>query len=251
MLLAERQTLILQELNLKGRVYASELAEKLDVSEDTVRRDLNKLGDMQLLRRVHGGALPLQLDLPDYADRLEKRNPDKQKLADAALSFIEPGQTIMLNSGETCRYLAMALPRDMPLTVVSACPLIACELSHHNNVEVVLLGGTFFKPGLRCVGTMCAEMIRRMRFDVCFTGLCALHPERGVSAKYLEEAEIIRLSIEQADKTVVMGGHDRLGVVANYQVTGTQELDVLITDQEVESTILQSLRARGLKVLQV
>ncbi|WP_102798162.1 DeoR/GlpR family DNA-binding transcription regulator [Bowmanella denitrificans] len=251
MLLAERQSLILKELNHKGRVYAADLAQQLGVSEDTVRRDLNQLGERQMLRRVHGGALPMQLDVPDYADRLEVKHPAKQKRANAALAFIQPRQTILLNSGETCLYLAKAIPRDMPLTVVSACPLIACELVHHEKVEVILLGGTFFKPALRCVGTAATNTLRKMRFDSYFTGACALHPERGFSAKYLEEAEIMRVSVEQADQTIVMGGVDRLGLISNHQVANVRELDVLITDQDADAAIVQALQERNLQVVQV
>lgn len=249
MLLAERQNQIIQELNLKGRVQACDLAELLGVSEDTIRRDLNKLAEMKLLRRVHGGALPLQLDVVDYADRLESNDPDKEKRALEALKLIEPDQTILLNSGETCRYLAMALPKDIPLTVVSACPLIACELAHHNQINVILLGGTFFKPAMRCVGTAAAETLRKMRFDICFMGLCALHPERGFSAKYLEEAEIMRVTIEQADKTVVMGGHDRLGKISHNKVVNTQDLDVLITDKKSNQELIKVFEEQGLSVI--
>ncbi|NTS76260.1 DeoR/GlpR transcriptional regulator [Catenovulum sp. SM1970] len=251
MLLAERQNYILEQLNTKGRVSATDLANELAVSEDTVRRDLNKLSDMKLLRRVHGGALPLQLEVPDYADRLEKRNPNKQKLAREAVKYIEPNQTIMLNSGETCRYIAMALPRDLPLTVVSACPLIACELAHHDKIDVILLGGTFFKPALRCLGTIAADMIRKMRFDICFMGLCALHPERGFSAKYIEEAEIMRVTIEQADRTIVMGGHTRLGKVSSHQVVSIHELDLLITNDLAEQTVLDAFGKQGLEIVQI
>ncbi len=251
MLLAERQTLILQELTRKGRVYAADLAQQLGVSEDTMRRDLNRLGELQLLRRVHGGALPLQLEVADYADRLEDQDPAKQKRAEAALAFIQPRQTLLLDSGETCRYLARALPRDVPLTVVSACPLIASELVHHDKVEVILLGGSFFKPALRCVGIATTNALRKMRFDIYFTGACALHPERGFSAKYFEEAEIMRVSMEQADRTVVMGGEACLGVIANHQVASIRELNVLITDQGAKPDTLQALRELGLDVVQV
>ncbi len=251
MLLAERQTLILEQLNRKGRVYAADLAAQLQVSEDTIRRDLNKLGELKMLRRVHGGALPLQYDVPDYADRLENLDTNKQKLAEAALAYIQPGQTVLINSGSTCRYMAKALPKDIALTVVTACPLIACELTKHDKIEVIMIGGIFFKPALRCVGTTATEMIRRMRFDVCFMGLCALHPERGFSAKYMEEADIMRISIEQADKTVVIGRADRLGVVAGHQVVAANELDVLITDNQANDDMVDALREQSITVVKV
>ncbi|MBT1062436.1 DeoR/GlpR family DNA-binding transcription regulator [Bowmanella sp. Y26] len=251
MLLAERQSLILKELNDKGRVYAADLALQLGVSEDTVRRDLNRLGELQLLRRVHGGALPLQLDVPDYADRLELKHPDKQKRATAALNYLQAGQTILLDSGETCLYLAKALPRDMRLTVVTACPLIACELMHHDKADVIVVGGSFFKPALRSVGAVTCNMLRKMRFDIYFTGACALHPERGFTAKYMEEAEVMRISVEQSDRTVVMGGPDRLGLISNHQVANIRDLDVLITDLDADATMVQALQERNLQVVQV
>ena len=249
MLLAERQNQIINELNQKGRVHANELSALLGVSEDTIRRDLNKLAELKLLRRVHGGALPLQLEVDDYAERLDANDPEKAKRAHKAIQFIEPGQTILLNSGETCRYIAKGLPKNMNLTVVSACPLIASDLAHHTNIDVILLGGTFFKPALRCVGATTVEALRRMRFDLCFLGLCALHPERGFSAKYLEEAEVIRISIEQSDRTIVMGSAERLGKVSYNKVADCQALDVLITDKNAEYDILNLFTQQGLEII--
>jgi DeoR/GlpR family transcriptional regulator of sugar metabolism len=116
---------------------------------------------------------------------------------------------------------------------------------------VILLGGSFFKPALRCVGTAATNTLRKMRFDAYFTGACALHPERGFSAKYLEEAEIMRVSIEQADRTIVMGGHGCLGLISNHQVASIRELDVLITDHNANPEVIVALRERELEVIQV
>ena len=251
MLLAERQNRILEQLNLLGRVYAGELAEQLNVSEDTIRRDLNKMGEQNLIRRVHGGALPLQQTTPDYIDRLNNPDNGKKRFADAGLTLIKPGQTILIDSGETCRYLASNLPLDIEVTVVTGCPLIACELSRHKKVEVILLGGRFFKAALRCVGTSTTDMIRKMRFDICFFGIYALHLKHGFSVNYLEEAEVMQVIIKQSDKTVVMGAADKLDKVSSHQIAPVSELDLLITSAEVDEQLLSSLSASGLEILQV
>ncbi|GHF79329.1 DeoR/GlpR family DNA-binding transcription regulator [Thalassotalea marina] len=250
-MIADRQQQILQRLNQAGKVLATELAEELGVSEDTIRRDLNKMGQLNLLRRVHGGALPLQLDVPDYADRLEKKDPKKQKRANQAVSLLKPGQTIFINSGETCRYLALAIPKEMPLTIVTACPLVACELVHHHKAEVILLGGVLFKPALRCAGAIALDMVRRIRADICFMGICALHPEHGITAKYIEEAAMMRAMIEQSDQTIAMGGSDRLGLISNHEITPLKQLDALITDKDADPTMLKLIKAKNMAIILV
>ena len=251
MLLAERQNRILEQLNLHGRVYAGELAEQLNVSEDTIRRDLNKMGEQSLIRRVHGGALPLQQTSPDYIDRLNDPDSGKKQFADAALALIKPGQTILIDSGETCRYLASSLPLDIDITVVTGCPLIACKLSRHQKVEVILLGGRFFKAAMRSVGTSTTDMIRKMRFDICFFGIYALHLKHGLSVRHLEEAEVIQVIIKQSDKIVVMGAADKLNKVSSHQIVPVSELDLLITAANVDDKLIASLCTAGLEIMQV
>lgn len=251
MLLAERQNRIIEQLNLTGKVYATELADQLGVSEDTIRRDLNKLGEANLIRRVHGGALPLQQTNPDYIDRLNNPDPNKKCLAEAAVKLLAPGQTILIDSGQTCRYLASLIPVQLPLTVVTGCPLIACELSRYEHVEIILLGGRFFKPALRCVGTGTTDMLRKMQFDLCFFGIYALHLKKGFSVSYLEEAEISQVIIAQSDKTVVMGGADKLDKTSSHQIVPVTELDILITEKSADDQLLKQFIDTGLEVIKV
>lgn len=251
MLLAERQNRIIEQLNLTGKVLAADLAEQLSVSEDTIRRDLNKMGEAGLVRRVHGGALPLQQTNPDYIDRLNNPDPGKKRFAQAAVQLIKPGQTILIDSGETCLYLARLLPIEIPLTVVTGCPMVACELSRHQKIEVILLGGRFFKPALRCVGTGTTDMLRKMRFDMCFFGIYALHLKHGMSVNYIEEAEISQVAMEQSDKCVIMGASDKLDKTSSHQIVPIEKIDILITEKNSVEHLLNQLSDKGLEIITV
>lgn len=249
MLLAERQNRIIEQLNITGKVLAADLALQLGVSEDTIRRDLNKMGEADLIRRVHGGALPLQQTNPDYIDRLKNPDTSKKCFAEAAVKLLKPGQTILIDSGETCLYLARLLPKEIPLTVVTGCPMVACELSRHDKVEVILLGGRFFKPALRCVGTGATDMLRKIRFDLCFFGIYALHLKHGMSVNYLEEAEISQVVMSQSDKTVVMGASNKLDKTSSHQIVPVSALDILITDTNNDKNLLNKLSEKGVEVI--
>ncbi|MDK2595692.1 MULTISPECIES: DeoR/GlpR family DNA-binding transcription regulator [Pseudoalteromonas] len=248
MLLAERHQLILDQLTLHGRITSVELAKTLAVSEDTIRRDLNKLGELKLLRRVHGGALVLQEDTPDYFDRLSTPDPSKKRFLKPALDMLEAGQTIVIDSGETCRYLAQNLPANLPLTVVTGCPLIVQDLMQHPQVHVIQIGGRMFKPAMRTVGNSAIEMIKQIRFDLVFMGICAFHVKHGFCVSYLEEAEVLRATIEQADRTVLMGPHDKLDKTMTFQIVPAQKIHHVITDAGVRPDVQTSIQALGIEL---
>lgn len=251
MLLAERQNQILEQLKIKGKVYATDLAEELQVSEDTIRRDLNKLGEANLIRRVHGGALSLQQNIPDYIDRLNNPDVTKKRFAEAAVLLLQSGQTILIDSGETCRYLAILIPIDMKITVVTGCPLVVCELARHQNIEIILLGGRFFKPALRCIGKGTIDMLRKIRIDVSFFGIYALHTKYGFSVNYIEEAEIGQAVIEQSDKVVLMGAANKLNKASSHQIVPISEIDLLITEKSADASVKKQLAEAGLEIIEV
>ncbi|KZN29074.1 hypothetical protein N480_09915 [Pseudoalteromonas luteoviolacea S2607] len=248
MLLAERHQLILEQLNIHGRITSVDLAKLLAVSEDTIRRDLNKLGELKLLRRVHGGALVLQEDTPDYFDRLNSPDPSKKRFIQPALAMLEAGQTIVIDSGETCRYLAQNLPANLPLTVVTGCPLIVQDLMQHPQVQVIQLGGRMFKPAMRTTGSSAIEMLKQIRFDLVFMGICAFHVKHGFCVNYFEEAEVLRATIEQADRTILMGPHDKLDKTMTYQIVPAQKIHHIITDQGVRADIQASIEELGIEL---
>ena len=248
MLQQERHSKILALLSQLGRVYATELSAELNVSEDTVRRDLKLLDEQKQLRRVHGGALPLQHENQEYRERHEEVDPLKKRVALAAIPLIKAGQTILIDSGTTCLQLAMNLPTDLNFTVVTPSPLVATKLIHHNNIELILLGGKIFKPSVMALGATTNAMLRKIHFDICFLGVCALHPSQGLSINHIDEAETLATIIDQSEQVVTLASSFKLGKMATYKVCDTRKIDSLVTDSASDAELLTLFSEQGLNI---
>ncbi|MEH6451411.1 MAG: DeoR/GlpR family DNA-binding transcription regulator [Psychromonas sp.] len=248
MLQQERHNKILDLLSQLGRVYAAELSQKLHVSEDTIRRDLKQLDDAKQLRRVHGGALPLQQEFQEYRSRQDEIDPLKKRVALAAIKFIKPQQTILIDSGSTCLQLAMNLPTHFKFTVVTPSPLVAVKLMHHNNIELILLGGKISKPTVMVLGATTNAMLRRIHFDACFLGVHALHPSQGLSINELDEAETLATMIDQSQQVILLGSSLKLGKMGTYKICDCNKLDLLVTDSDSDTKVLSLLQDKGLTI---
>ncbi|TEW44558.1 DeoR/GlpR family DNA-binding transcription regulator [Psychromonas algicola] len=248
MLQQERHSRILDLLSQFGRVYATELSLQLGVSEDTVRRDLKVLDEQKKLRRVHGGALPLQHENKEYRQRHEEIDPLKERVALAAIPLIEEGQTILIDSGTTCLQLAMNLPTHFNFTVVTPSPLVATKLIHHNNIELILLGGKIFKPSVMALGATTNAMLRKIHFDTCFLGVCALHPSQGLSINHIDEAETLATIIEQSEQVVTLASYLKLGKMSTHKVCGANKIDYLITDSSSDPKLLSLFSEQGIEI---
>src|SRR5215213_2149912 len=141
MLRAQRQEWLVDRLGRDGRLVAKDIAVELDVSEDSVRRDLRELAAAGLCQRVYGGALPASPAVADYAARKEVAVSGKQRVAAAAAALVEPGTTVILDGGTTTLAVVHALPLDLRATVVTHSPTVASALADHRDVEVYLIGG--------------------------------------------------------------------------------------------------------------
>ena len=248
MLQQQRHSKILALLSQLGRVYAAELSVQLGVSEDTVRRDLKLLDELKQLRRVHGGALPLQHESQEYRERHEEIDPLKQRVALAAVPLIKEGQTILIDSGSTCLQLAMNLPTHFNFTVVTPSPLVATKLIHHNNIELILLGGKIFKPAVMALGATTNAMLRKINFDSCFLGVCALHPSQGMSINHIDEAETLATIIDQSEQVVTLASNLKLGKVSTHKVCSTHKINYLITDSLSDPKLLSLFAEQGIDI---
>lgn len=248
MLTAERRQHILAVLEREGKVYASDLSQVLGVSEDTIRRDLRDLAEAGLLQRVHGGALPLTPANRSYRVRETVAAPEKALLGRAAAQLVRPGQILILDAGTTTLAVAQALPDDLEATVITNCPPIAAALATHPRVEVVMLGGRLFKEAIATVGISVIEELGRVRADLCFLGVCSIHPT-GLATFDREEAQVKRAMIESAAEVVAVSPADRLGTTAPYLVAPMRELTHLVTPATVADSLLEPYQAAGITIV--
>ncbi|MEL6850643.1 MAG: DeoR/GlpR family DNA-binding transcription regulator, partial [Bacteroidota bacterium] len=152
MLKEERHSFILEELRLKKKVLTYELSEALEVSEDTIRRDLKELAEINQIKKVHGGAVSHSLNPYDYKDRQIFAQDEKIQIAEKARHLIKPHQVVIMDGGTTNLELAKRLPRELEATIFTNSLPIAVELSDHPKVETIFLGGKLLKKAQVTVG---------------------------------------------------------------------------------------------------
>jgi DeoR/GlpR family transcriptional regulator of sugar metabolism len=249
MLTEERRQVILERLAHDGKVVVAELSSSLVVSLDTIRRDLQELADVGLLRRVHGGALPSAVGARPYAIRRAQAPAAKAAIAIATARLLRDGQVILLDAGTTTLEVARHLPTSLQATVITNSPPIAVALAEHASVEVKMLGGTLDKGAHAVVGAATVDALRSVRADVLILGLCSLHPEIGITVLDLEESYVKRAMIANAAEVVAVSSADKLGSAAPYVVGSVDELTHLVTDRSSARQDLEPYRALGVEVV--
>jgi DeoR/GlpR family transcriptional regulator of sugar metabolism len=247
----ERRNLILRELRSQGKLVAAELSERYGVSEDTIRRDLRELAQAGLLKRVHGGALPVAASKAPYYERDKHNNPAKLALARAAGELVRDGQLIILGSGTTNAEIARNLPIDLRATVVTPSPLASLYLAEYPHVETILIGGRLNRRELVTMSAETLIQIKQFQADVYFLGVCSLHPEAGITINSYGEMEIIRTIINQSGEVVTAVTADKLGTVAPFVVAPIEHLTHLITEGQVADEMLAPYRSLGIQVSKV
>jgi DeoR/GlpR family transcriptional regulator of sugar metabolism len=249
MLTDERRALILDRLRNQGRVLAADLTAELEVSSDTIRRDLRELHDAGLLRRVHGGALPRHGDASPFATRARRAPEAKASIARRAAACVRDGQVVVLDGGTTTLELARALPDELRASVITTSPPIALALADHPGLEVTVVGGTLRRNALVTVGAAAVEALRVIRADVVFLGVCGLHPEIGVTTEDLEERHVKAAMIDGAAEVVALADHDKLGTAMPVVVAPLSAVTHLVTDADLDDESLAPYRAVGIEVL--
>jgi DeoR/GlpR family transcriptional regulator of sugar metabolism len=249
MLREERHYYILEQLRLSGRIETQELSRSLDVSEDTLRRDLRELAAGGKLQRVHGGALLRSPATGSFAERAEQAAEAKIALALAAVRLLQDGQVILLDGGTTNLQVARHLPRTLRATIITPSPAVALVLLPIPQVDVLLLGGPLAKHTETTMGVATAEALRGIRADVCLLGICSLHIELGISVGDSEEAQIKRLMVAQAGEVIAVALADKLGTAMPYVVAPVRELTHLVTESFVPQEALAVYEQQGITVI--
>jgi len=251
MLTDERKNKILERLASKGKVLSSDLTQRLGVSEDTIRRDLKDLADAGLLKRVHGGALPVG-QVPFQYDKREKiAVGEKLAIAQAAATYIKNGQIIFIDGGTTTAQIARFLPGDLKATFITYSLPTALRLAEVGSLEVVVLGGRVQKELLLTISPSTLSEISAISADLCLISVESVHTEYGATVSNIEDAAIKKAMIDHAAETLALAGSEKLGTVSPFQVAQLKDLALIITDQSAPAAILRDLKSHGVSVLKV
>jgi DeoR family fructose operon transcriptional repressor len=247
----ERQQAIVTRARAEGRVDVASLAAALDVTTETVRRDLSTLERQGLLRRVHGGAIPVErLGFePGLASRDAVMVAEKERIAKAAVAYLPTAGAILLDAGTTTARLAEALPADRELTVVTNALPIALALSVRPNLTVITLGGRIRGRTLAAVDPPAVGMLRDLYVDVAFLGTNGVSVARGLTTPDPAEAAVKRAMLAAARERVLLADHTKVGVAQFARFGAVADLDVLVTDSGLDERAAAELEAAGPRVV--
>jgi DeoR family transcriptional regulator, L-fucose operon activator len=243
----ERHSLILQALERDGSVRVASLARELQVTEETVRRDLERLGHDGRLLRTHGGALPLdnssRRELP-FAVRSTAQLMEKRAIASNALSHIIEGDVIAIDGSSSGYCLACSLP-DIPLTVITPSVPVVAALADKSHVRVVCLGGYLDSTSMSFSGPLMEFAVQQFNIHKLFISCKGLDIERGLSETTDSLAAVKKCLIARADRTYLLADHTKFSVRSTVVFAALSDVDVIITDQNTAPDLLRGFAAAG------
>lgn len=249
MLTSQRRALIFARLTRDGQVVAGELADELNLSEDTIRRDLRDMAASGLLKRVHGGALPVTPPLPDLEARQTISADIKKRLGRSAADLVQMGQLIFIDGGTTSAEIVRALSRDMKVTIATHSPAIAALLEKHQ-AEVILIGGRLYKHSMVATGAAAIAAIGTLRPDIFFLGATAIHPAHGLSTGDYEEAAIKRAIAARSAETFSLLTEEKFNAVSPHHVAGVSDMAGLIIPAGMTPEVSEPYRSKGLRIIE-
>jgi DeoR family fructose operon transcriptional repressor len=247
----ERQEHILRRTRAAGRVDVVELAAELDVAPETIRKDLTVLERSGVIRRVHGGAMPVErLGFePALATRDAVLTAEKERIAKAALAEVPEDGAILLDAGSTTARLAAVLPADRELTVVTNGLPLASRLAAYPNLNVLMLGGRIRGRTLAAVDTWALHALNGVYVDVAFVATNGVSVERGLTTPDPTEAAVKAAMIAAARRVVLLADHSKVGRDHFARFGTLADLDLMITDNGLDERTAAELAAAGPRVV--
>lgn len=249
----ERQHQIVALARRHGEVEVAKLAAELDVSAETIRRDLRLLEKHGLIRRTHGGAYPVETAKfeTDLAVRTLRGVPEKRRIAAAAAGLIGDAETIFIDEGFTPQLIAEALPTDRPLTVVTASLNTAAWMAANTPATVLLLGGRVRGRTLATVDHWAANMLSGFVIDLAFVGANGISREVGLTTPDPAVADVKARAVAAARRRVFVGIHTKFGVRTFCRFAEISDFESLVTDTALPVSEANRYARLGPQVIRV
>lgn len=230
--LSRRQTDILDLLRESGRVAVDELANRFDVSLQTIRRDLNELGEARLVVRVHGGAIVASgVQNLAYDARKLVAQPHKRLIGIAAAQLISDNSSLFINIGTTTEEVARALSGHAGLLVITNNLNVATELYRHRAIDLMIAGGSVRASDGGIVGAATVELIRQFRVDTAVIGISAIDADGALLDFDVREAHVARAMVENARRVILVSDSSKFSRTAPARIGSLTDIDILVTDQ--------------------
>lgn len=249
---------ILQELLRNGEVAVDKLAAQLNVSPSTVRRSLSALEQQGLLRRTHGGAVSVEPALYEpfrhvssFQEQEQQRAIEKRRIGLAAAALISDGEVIAIGAGTTTTQVARSIRHRKNITVVTNAVNIAMELSHRDDLKLIVTGGSLSGDWFALVGPTAIANVGELFVDKMFVGVDGINVEHGLTTNYPDQAAIHRAMLKQARQKIVVADYQKVGATGTALICPISEIDIFITNKGNSSNATASFTKEGIKVQKV
>src|SRR5664279_3580502 len=233
-----------------GVIRVEDLCRQLKVSPATVRRDLDQLEQGGVIRRVHGGAVSIEsrLDEPVFADKTSLAAREKRRIAEAALSLVEPGDTIYLDGGSTVLELARLLRDRSNLTVVTNSLHAAHELAGRGP-RLIVIGGELRRLSQTLVGPLTRLVLQELHVDKAFMGTIGFTLKEGLTTTDPSEAFTKELVMSQSRQVILLADSGKAGKVAFARAGRLENIHAFVTDKALDKNFAKELVKKGIKVI--
>ncbi|KQC01479.1 DeoR/GlpR family DNA-binding transcription regulator [Pedobacter sp. Hv1] len=248
MLKKERHDYVMRQVNLHNRVLTSDLVQLLNVSEDTIRRDLQEMSDDNLLYKVHGGALSKSYH-SSFDNSIVYAKEAKMSIAKKTIPLIKDGMVILTGGGTTIIEMVKQLPEYLQATFFTISPLVAIELAKYPKVEVILIGGIFSKNSQITYGGHVISQLSEINADLCLLGTSALHPKDGITDTDWEINQLKKTMLNSSKRSAVLCISEKLNISLRLKVAALENINFLITELDTEDDRLEEYKVKGLEIL--
>lgn len=247
----DRQKAILGFLDTESAISVTELSQALGVSSVTIRKDLDEMGNMGLITRVHGGAIKTAFPFSSvYGSRMEFQKQAKERIAAAASDLVKDGESILINVGSTNSYVCQALKHKKNLIIITNALHIFNELSNCQNITLFFLGGRFDNESQTTIGDDVLEQLCKYKADKLIMGMDGVDSVAGCTSFNHIEDSIMKQMLMQAREKILVVDESKLGKVAFAHVADITDFDTIVTNNSKEKAhIIEELRCMGIKIV--
>ncbi|WP_127836909.1 DeoR/GlpR family DNA-binding transcription regulator [Clostridium prolinivorans] len=250
MFVEERQQKIAELLEQKRSIKVNELSAIFNVSESTIRRDLQDMEEKGLLKRTHGGAVGIKKTNfePTFKEKEDEKHTEKSFIAKIAASLIEDGDTIILDSGTTTLEIAKCIEAKN-ITVITNSIDIASELSNKDDIELVVTGGNLRKITRAMVGHITENVLRNFRVDKAFIGANGISVEEGITTPNFIEAQTKKAMMNVANKVYIVSDSSKFNQVSFSVISPIRAVTAIITSKDLDEEIIKDFEDAGVEII--
>ncbi len=243
---AQRRRWLLQHARVNGRIDVTRAADELQVAQETIRRDLSLLEGSGAVRRIHGGAIPIErvgFEI-GIAERVAVHEVEKRRIAEHAASLLDAADSVYIDGGSTCTALAEQLVAHPGLTVVTNSVHVLTVLTGAQGIEVLMLGGRVRRDTMATADDWAKQTMRNVVVDVAFIGASGLSCGRGLTCPDAAGAGLKSLVLQQSRTAHLLVDSSKLGVDSTFRFADVADVSTVVTDRRARAVELRDLRGR-------